>query len=81
MNIKPGVDLGKAFEELKNDLRKAEGKINPADPTSHAYAYGYLKGCLQVFLFQNTTVSSIREIMTDPKDDVPTELFQSPTKS
>lgn len=82
MTISKNVDLEKAFDELKKDLREADQiqKTYP-DPDhiglTYAAAYGKLFADVQFFLFINTDTKAMQDILTDPEpvDDIPKELF------
>lgn len=58
MTIRPGVNLGEAFEQLKSDLIRIE-KTFRADTkdTKYAAAYGSLSACVQHHIAWNTDES------------------------
>jgi len=76
MKIKEGVDLGKAFEALKNDLRHANAVSNTTDtdPLAHSKALGYLSASVQFFLFENTDTATMQEVLEDKDEKLLTQL-------
>lgn len=78
MNItKNKVDLGIAFDKLKDALRRADKEVNtPCENIGGNYAkgYGILSTHVQTFIFLNTDAETVSEIR-DSADDIPAELL------
>lgn len=79
MKLRQHVNLGAAFEKLKEALQRAEKyKNDPENEFGYAGAYGTLAGHVETFLFLSTeeTMDEIRGKKTDPDDLKDVEVFQ-----
>lgn len=64
MKVKQGVDLGKAFDKLKETLIETENVAHGEDKYRYPFAYGRLASAVQCFLFFNSDAKSMDEILT-----------------
>jgi len=71
MKLRKNVNLGAAFDRLKDALQRAEKyKDDPKNEFNYAGAYGTLAGNVETFLFLSTeeTMDEIRGKKADPDD-------------
>lgn len=83
MKVK-NIDLGNAFEKLKESLIKSENiiKLSENPQTDYARAYGTLSANVQYFIFWNTDLPTMQSVLMEEveqaPDDIPPELFKKP---
>lgn len=75
--MKPNkVDLGKAFDRLKQDLFQAVEKTKGNSPARYAEAFGNLETSVKIHLIRCTdlTMEDLQKEMSS-QDDIPSTLF------
>jgi hypothetical protein len=87
MIILPYVDLGKAFESLKNTMIEVEKEAKEDAPTifdtanKYAKAYGRLSGAVQCHIAVNTDTSFhfLEEALKTPEKPLSEAAIEAPT--
>lgn len=64
MKVKQGVDLGKAFDKLKDILIETNNTVKDGSGEKYAYNFGRLSSAVQCFLFINSEAKTMDEILT-----------------
>jgi hypothetical protein len=67
------IDLGKSFEKLKQELKKATIGIKPGNPQSYAYNFGRLETAVKIHLIMCTDID-MKGIQDYLNDDGPDDL-------
>lgn len=75
MTIKPGVDLGAAFEVLKSGLNRYDQQIKKRTLEAGYIAGGELAGVVEAVITYCTEGDGGKTGTTSPTDDIPAELF------
>ncbi len=66
MKIRPHVDLGAAFERLKESLAEVENRRKEQESYGYAYGYGYLSAAIKSHIFECTGI----DLYEKPKPEI-----------
>ena len=75
MTVKPGVDLGAAFEVLKSGLNRYDQEVKKRTLESGYIAGGELAGMVEAVITYCTEGDGKETVATAATDDIPAELF------